>query len=65
MAAHSSSSSVRAAAFLKMAFILNERLFDRIEIGTVRRQVNKRGANTLDGFANPCNLVGWEIIEVS
>lgn len=46
----------------EQGFELGEDLLDRIEVGTVGRQVDKFGTDRLDGFADTTDFVAGEIV---
>ena len=58
------SSNVRAAAFRSDAlnFKLGERLFDRIEVRAIGRQIAQRRASSLDRFPDTGDFVGWQVV---
>jgi hypothetical protein len=55
-------STARAAGLAQEGFELCEDLFDRVEIGTVRRQEEKSGSGLEDGLAHRLALVRPEIV---
>jgi len=54
---------VREAAWRRWAFEFGEGLFDRIEIGTVRRQVADLGSGRGNQLADSRHLVGGKVAE--
>jgi hypothetical protein len=43
-------------------FELGERLFDRIEVGAIGRQIAQRCASLLDRFLDASDFVGWQVV---
>lgn len=52
-----------SGGFAEQAFEFGESPFDRVQIGTVGRQVLKRSADSFDRFADSSHLVGGQIVE--
>jgi hypothetical protein len=48
--------------FSERGLQLGERLFDRIKIGAVDRQITQRRAGSLDRLSNAGDFVGWQIV---
>ncbi len=54
---------VARGCLTKQRFEFGEELFDGIQVGRIRRQIEQRGLRRRDGFFHSCHLVAAEVVE--